>query len=312
MRSLHALLRALRTRRNRHHETDPIATTDHPGLADLLDAARAPATQAELAGEKETVAAFVAHRRRAARSSRRHRTKARIRAVLVPVTAGLALLILTATGVAARTGNLPQGAQQHAHRLFSALGVPAPRTGNPVTPSPAPSRSGPRPTLDVAALGWCQAWSGGPSRTLSREDKRKLSAAAGGEKGIEKYCRDLHRSASAQPSAPTTPPSTSPAPSPSTSVEPLPSVSAEPTGTPQPGRPAQPGRPDQPGRAPTAPPSTKPPKPTHTGKPSTKPSKAASPSKSRGQGTSTKQNSSPSPAVTTPQNAARSVPAEDD
>jgi hypothetical protein len=301
MRSLNALLRALRTRRNRHHETDPIATTDHPGLADLLDAARAPATQAELAGEKETVAAFVAHRRRAARSSRRHRTKARIRAVLVPVTAGLALLILTATGVAARTGNLPQGAQQHAHRLFSALGVPAPRTGNPVTPSPAPSRPGPRPTLDVTALSWCRSWDGGPERPLSKEERRKLSAAAGGEKGIEKYCRDLHRSASAQPSAPTTPPTTSPAPSPSTSVEPLPSVSAEPTGTPQPGRPAQPGR------APTAPPSTKPPKPTHTGKPP----KPSTPSETREPRATTQRHNSPSPTVPNPENTTRSVLTED-
>jgi len=259
MRSLNALLRALRTRRNKHGGNGTIADNGHPGLADLLEAARAPATPEELAGEKEVVAAFVAHRRRAARSSRRHRTKAKIRAVLVPVTAGLALLVFAATGVAARTGNLPQEAQQHAHRLFSALGVPAPRTGNPVTPSPSPTRPGPRPSLDVTALTWCQAWSGPP--TLSREDRRKLSAAAGGEDSIEKYCRDLHRSASAQPpDAPSPGPSSAVAPS----VEPQPSG---PPATPGPAATREPGRPTQPGRAPTAPPSRKPSKPTHTGKP---------------------------------------------
>ncbi|MCM4081299.1 hypothetical protein [Paractinoplanes hotanensis] len=301
MRSLNALLRALRTRRNKHGGYGTIADSGPPGLADLLEAARAPATPEELAGEKEVVAAFVAHRRRAARSSRRHRTKARIRAVLVPVTAGLALLVLAATGVAARTGNLPQEAQQRAHRLFSALGVPAPRTGNPVTPSPTPARPGPRPSLDVTALTWCQAWSGPP--VLSREDRRKLSAAAGGEDGIDEYCRDLHRSASAQPpDAPSpAPPSAAPP-----SVEP-PSAEPQPSGvpaTPGPAATGEPGRPTQPGRAPTAPPSRKPPKPTHTGKPT------GAPGAGRGaRPNAAKQTTSPSVA-TTPAAEAQSDPHE--
>jgi hypothetical protein len=184
--------------------------TDHPGLAALLAAARAPGTPEELAGEREVVAAFVAHRKRAARSVRRRRT-ARVRAALVPATVGLALLILSGTAVAARTGNLPQQAQQHAHRLFSALGVPAPRTGTP-HPSPAgTTRPGPRPSLDVTALTWCEAWRGVPNRSLSGEDKRRLTAAAGGEEDIDRYCRDLHRSAS---SPPTPAPSTSSSPTP--------------------------------------------------------------------------------------------------
>ncbi len=208
MRSLHALLRALRTRQDRRttagrtDATHPPGT-EHPGLADLLEAARAPGTAEELATEQETVAAFVAQRRNAARSARRRRT-ARIRAALVPVTAGLALLFLTGTAVAARTGNLPQEAQQHAHRLFSALGVPAPRTG---APAPAPSRSGPRPSLDVTVLGWCDAWRGTPAKTLSGEDRRKLSVVAGGEEDIDRYCTDLHRAASGPPQSPATAPS---------------------------------------------------------------------------------------------------------
>ncbi|MBU2665751.1 hypothetical protein KOI35_19765 [Actinoplanes bogorensis] len=244
MRAFHALQRALRTRRHRRinrDQADRIAAThppgtDHPGLAALLEAARAPATREELAGEQEMVAAFVAHRKNAARSARRHRT-ARIRAALVPATAGLALLILAGTAAAARTGNLPQEAQQHAHRLFSALGVPAPRTGTPAPPGP--SRPGPRPstspTLDVTVLGWCDAWNATPGRTLSAGDRRKLSDAAGGEEDIEKYCRDLHRSASAAPSPTATQePSTTPvAPSTSPTVSPRPSSgspSAPPTG----------------------------------------------------------------------------------
>ncbi len=186
MRALHALLRVLRLRvlrRDRHPRPEPDASTDRPGLADLLEAARAPGTPDELAGEKEVVAAFVAHRRRAARAQRR--TPARIRAALVPATTGLALLILTGTAVAARTGNLPQEAQQHAHRLFSALGVPAPRTGTP--------------TPDITNLTWCEAWHGVPGRTLSQDDHRRLAAAAGPQ-GIDRYCVDLRRTASHKPS----------------------------------------------------------------------------------------------------------------
>src|SRR5690349_2854306 len=117
-------------------------------LEKLLDAATAPATAEELSGEKAAVAAFTAHRRRASRAARRQ--PARTRTAIVTVTTGLALLSLTGTAVAARTGNLPQDAQQHAHRLFSALGVPAPRTGAP-SPTPAPL---------VTALSWCDSWAG--------------------------------------------------------------------------------------------------------------------------------------------------------
>ncbi|WP_250030536.1 hypothetical protein [Paractinoplanes maris] len=284
MRALHALLRALRTRR-KHPETDPIATPDHPGLADLLDAARAPATPEELAGEHEMVAAFVAHRRSAARSERRRHAKARIRAVLVPATTGLALLILTGTAVAARTGNLPQGAQQHAHSLFSALGVPAPGTGTPTTPSP--SRPGPRPSLDVTALTWCQAW-GGADRPLSREDRRRLSKAAGGEKHIGKYCRDLHRSASASPS-PSAPPSTPVTPS------------APPTPAPLgPSDPVQPGLPATSEPVPTATPPSKPGRPTHTGKPTDVPRGTGKPSKSREPKKNTDKHNAGSPGVAAP------------
>src|SRR5689334_2872820 len=153
MRTPRAFLHAIRTRRTHrigHAEADRLVAGDHPGpihapLKKLLDAATAPATADELRGEKAAVAAFTAHRKSAARAARR--TPARTRTAVVTVTAGLALLTLTGTAVAARTGNLPQGAQQHAHRLFSALGVPAPRTG---PPKPVPSTP-----HTITALTWC-------------------------------------------------------------------------------------------------------------------------------------------------------------
>lgn len=218
MRSLRALLHAMRTRRTHRidlTQADRLAAgdppgSDHPGLADLLDAARAPATAEELAGEKAVVAAFTANRKRAAREERRaartrrkaatrdarKRTPPRTRATAAA--AGLALLILGGTAAAARTGNLPREAQQHAHRLFSALGIPAPRTGTTPTPAPSPA---------ITELDWCEAWRtapGGPP--LTSENRRKLSIAAGGEERIAQYCATLGRPASGPP-APTPGPS---------------------------------------------------------------------------------------------------------
>ncbi len=150
---LHAT-RIRRTHRIGQAEADRLVAGDLPGpphaaLRELLDAARAPATADELSGERAAVAAFTAHRRRAARAARRHR--ARTRTAIVAVTTGVAFLS-AGTAVAARTGNLPEEAQRHAHRLFSALGVPAPRTGGS---SPSTARA---PL--VAALSWCDSWQG--------------------------------------------------------------------------------------------------------------------------------------------------------
>jgi hypothetical protein len=218
MRPLHALKNAMRTRRTRRidlDEADRLAAGDPPGAANaglgtLLDSLRAPATPGELAGEKTAVAAFTAHRKRAARAARRnHRTRTTpTRAIVLPLTTALALLLLGGTALAARTGNLPDGAQQHAHRLFSALGVPAPRTG-PHHPSPSPSAST-SPTPDTVELGWCADWQpGGPS--LSTENHRRLRAVAGSEARIPGYCDKLRSSAgppSARPTSPTPGPST--------------------------------------------------------------------------------------------------------
>lgn len=231
MRTPRALLHAMRNRRTHrigHAEADELVTGDHNGpthaaLKELLDAARAPATARELAGEKAAVAAFTAHRRRAARARERH--PARTRTAVVSTLTALALLTLGGTALAARTGNLPQEAQQHAHRLFSALGVPAPRTG---TPSPTPS---PAPTPAVIQLGWCDAW---PStKPLTSSERRQLITAAGGEDGVDRYCAALRTSASATPrpgaTAPTTSPGATPGPPGSTPGQVAPPGGSKPT-----------------------------------------------------------------------------------
>jgi hypothetical protein len=209
MRSLRALLNAMyrRTDRIGPDEAERMITGDRQGpLRHLLDAARAPATEEELAGEKAMVAAFAAHRGRAART-RRKRRPASVRTAVVTAAAGLALLSLGGTALAARSGNLPREAQQHAHRLFSALGVPAPRTGQVSSPTP-------RPTPSIAVLSWCDDWRGGAGKSpMSSENRRKLRDAAGGEDRIGRYCAAIRSQAASAP--PARPPSGAPSAGPS-------------------------------------------------------------------------------------------------
>jgi hypothetical protein len=221
-------------------EADRLAVGDTPGptqagLGTLLDALRAPARPGELSAEKTTVAAFRTHRKRAARAARRTRS------VLVPALTALALLMFGGTALAARTGNLPAGAQQHAHHLFSALGVPAPRTGPGNHPSPVAS-AGPSPSRPAPVeLGWCADWQpGGPP--LTSENHRRLRTAAGGEQSIPGYCETLRRSAGPpRPNSapPTSSPPASAPPSTSTPVPP-PSGPASPRTTPSHPAPAHP------------------------------------------------------------------------
>ncbi|GIE96954.1 hypothetical protein Ari01nite_44190 [Paractinoplanes rishiriensis] len=94
-------------------------------------------------------------------------------------------LALVALGGAARAGNLPREAQQHAHRLFSALGIPAPRTG----PHQVGTRPSPTPAPSVTALTWCEAWRG--RRPMSSAESSGLVAAAGGEDRVGRFCAEL-------------------------------------------------------------------------------------------------------------------------
>ncbi|MFI6070980.1 hypothetical protein ACIA5C_05225 [Actinoplanes sp. NPDC051343] len=258
-------MRTRRTQRIDLDEADRLVTGDPPGptqagLGTLLEALRAPGTPGELSAEKAAVAAFRTHRKRAARAARRRTST---RAVLVPTLAALALLMFGGTALAARTGNLPDGAQQHAHHLFSALGVPAPRTGPTGHPTPVAS-AGPSPSRPtgpaVVELGWCADWQPGGT-PLSGDNHRRLRTAAGGEQRIPDYCDRLRRSApppSAGPPAPNTPrsappsestPPPSPPPSPPTArTTPSHPAPAHPTPShhqPTPGGPGKGSRPNK-------------------------------------------------------------------
>jgi hypothetical protein len=217
-------MRARRTQRIGLNQAERWAAGDspgpeHQGLAELLSAATAPATAEELAGEEAAGAAFAVAHRRAASPERRNRVRRSrtARTAVVYIAAGLALVAASGTAVAARTGNLPDGAQQHAHRLFSALGVPAPRTGptgpaptsatgTPGTtsrPSPTPAPAGPAtPTTGAAPAGWCRSWSAAP-RAGKAPWRRSLAEAAGGEKNIPGYCAALGRTPERATTAPT-------------------------------------------------------------------------------------------------------------
>jgi hypothetical protein len=189
------------------------AGSRYPGLDHLLDAVRAPATPGELSGEQAMVAALAAEHRRAALTARpKERDRVRlpgfVRRTVVTVTASVALLAAGGTAVAAATGSLPDGVQQRAHRLFSALGIPAPRTGTNSSSSPAASAPQatptPAPTATATATPatargseapevratWCAAWAAAAAggKPMNGRDRRDLIAAAGGPDGVTAYC----------------------------------------------------------------------------------------------------------------------------
>ncbi|MEU4423284.1 hypothetical protein AB0F81_21875 [Actinoplanes sp. NPDC024001] len=193
-------LRAIRDRRSGRLDLDRA----DPALNHLLDAVRAPASPTELSGEQAMVAALAAERRRAAAATRPDipavPARRSTRRLVVTVVAAVAVLSVSGTAVAARTGNLPTGVQQGAHRLFSGLGVPAPTPSRAPTrtpssapaPSPTPRATSPRTPVPLgpAQAGWCAAWqtadAGG--HPMNGRDRRDLIAAAGGEENIERYC----------------------------------------------------------------------------------------------------------------------------
>jgi hypothetical protein len=223
MRPRNALLRAMCKRRAGRlglDEADRLVGGDRvgprcPGLDHLLDALQAPATTGETSGGQATVAALAAERRRAALTTRpegsqRVPVSTSAKTIVVSIATGLALLGAGGTAVAARTGNLPADVQQHAHRLFSALGVPAPRTG-PSEPAPAPAgpsvtptpTDAPTPAATIAAppeqAGWCAAWSraAGGGKPMNGRSRQDLIAAAGGRENVARYCARLTASAPA-------------------------------------------------------------------------------------------------------------------
>ena len=226
MRLVIALVRAMRTRQADRlglDEADRLAAGGRagpglPGLDHLLDAVRASATTRESSGEQATVAALAAERRRAVAATRpegksRVQVPTSARTIVVSIVTGLVLLSAGGTAVAARTGNLPAGVQQHAHRLFSVLGVPAPGTGGSApgpAPSPTPAPVGsaslvaptPAPTAVTPTgeqVGWCEAWQAAAAggRPINGRSRRDLIAAAGGADNVGQFCAGVTASASA-------------------------------------------------------------------------------------------------------------------
>jgi hypothetical protein len=216
MRLLNALRNAMRKRsahRINRADADRLVSGSppgpaHRGLGVLLDAAAAPPSVDELAGERAAVARFVAAYRDATpgpsvRTPARASRSARMAAV--KVAAGVAVLAAGGTAVAAETGNLPAGARQ----LLTGLGVPVPdggprptatgtgRTGaaTPV-PSPAtlasPSRSAAPDPAEVWALDLCRSWAAARTdpqgKALPAATRRALADLAGGEKRIGGFC----------------------------------------------------------------------------------------------------------------------------
>jgi hypothetical protein len=146
------------------------------------------------------------------------------------VAAGVAVLAVGGTAVAAETGSLPPAAQHHAHGWLSALGVPPPdprplppgapsATADPATVdptrSPAPGRAVPAPSpkspvpATPKARGLCHAWQAANvkknGKPMKAESGRMLAAMAGGASNIPGFCAPYL-------------PKSSPAPAPTPSV----------------------------------------------------------------------------------------------
>ena len=227
-----ALQGAMRTRRTRRiglAEADRLVagkpfSPDPWGLSVLLDAAKAPPSVDELAGERAAVAGFLAaHRKAAATAPSKRRNRARLqlsaRAVALKVAAAVTVLAMGGTAVAAQTGKLPAGAQQRAHDMLSSLGVPAPDDGprpaptGPVRPSKSAQPSAtPTPptsaTTDPVALTLCQQWDAASrkphGKALTAEAKHALAEAAGGPSKVADFCVALLGNPTATPTGPAT------------------------------------------------------------------------------------------------------------
>jgi hypothetical protein len=188
------------------------------GLAALLAAAKAPASAEELAGERAAVAAFVAaHRGAAPTGTPKRRSRVRIpslaRAATMKAAAGVAVLVIGGTAVAAQAGSLPRAAQDRAHSWFSGLGVPPPA---PESPPSAPPSSGADPTTGpparspaagpttapqasdnpvapaADARGLCHSWQAAgdkkKGKPMATGPRRALLALAGDESKIAGFC----------------------------------------------------------------------------------------------------------------------------
>lgn len=172
-------------------------------LSYLFAAATAPPRADELVGHEPALAAFE-QAGRASTPAPVRRRRMLTRTVAVKAFAGTALVLVGGTALAAETGNLPGRAQQHAHDLFSALGVPAPAgNASPAGVGPQTSRStstsaparGTLSPSSPAVPGLCRAWEATrknpKGKSMTAEAFRDLAEAAGGERRIAAFCAPL-------------------------------------------------------------------------------------------------------------------------
>ena len=200
-------------------------------VADLLEAAAAPATASELASEREIVAAFQREHLESTSVTARRRTPVRSRMLNSLLTgkiaAALAATAVGATGVAtaAYADALPDSVQDIAHHLIAAPPAhshasdtgrahghqfatpspsptvsPSPSASDSASPSVSPSPSA-SISLDPAAFGLCTAWSNAVDH--NRQDqvgfKSKLAGIAGGDASmsdddITSFCATVQKS----------------------------------------------------------------------------------------------------------------------
>lgn len=122
----------------RHHDDDLSPFRDDP----VVQALTGPATEAELAGEADAVAAY---RDAVPASAQRRRSAAR-----VATGSAVAVVTLAVSGgvAAAYTASFPDSWQQKLHTEFHAIGVPAPKHHKSTPPRPtSPAVAAPAPSL---------------------------------------------------------------------------------------------------------------------------------------------------------------------
>jgi len=185
----------------------------YPELSRLLASAAAPARADELIDLRAAVAAFEAADQDSEFGAepgnepgvvmpRRRRVLAG--SVGVKAVAGIAVVAFGGAAFAAETGSLPSGAQQHAHEVFSVLGVPPPTSAPAPPSSPVRHVTGSPSTGDQArtpqpagpaAPGLCRSWQARQKNPkgepMKAEAFRALATAAGGAEQIATFCASV-------------------------------------------------------------------------------------------------------------------------
>jgi hypothetical protein len=176
------------------------ADAGRPELARVLRAVSGPAHPDELADER-AVGLFAGRYALRGTGARIRYRSPRRPAIGLRLAVGFAALLLGGLATGAEAGALPVALQQHAHHLFSSLGVPAPTASEAGrrTPGSGPSPATSGPPYSAALIGWCHAYQDA-REDLGAKALAELRAAAGGTERIAAFCTAvLAAAASGQP-----------------------------------------------------------------------------------------------------------------